>query len=59
MYSTTEIAVMLLIYGGGLFALLIVTFVVGMLIQGIVYWTTGFSIYNFLIKKLITDELKK
>lgn len=33
--------------------------IIGLLIQGIVYRTTGFSIYNFLMKKLVTDQLNK
>lgn len=32
---------------------------IAMLVQGIVYWTTGFSIYNAFIKIAITDQLKK
>lgn len=30
----------------------LVGFVVFMMIQGITYWTTGFSIYNYIMKKL-------
>lgn len=37
----------------------LVGFMIAMLIQGIVYWTTGFSIMRFLYKKFILDELKK
>lgn len=29
---------------------LIGVFAIAMLIQGVVYWTTGFSIYNYLLK---------
>lgn len=36
---------------------LIGVIILGMLMQGVVYWTTGFSIYNYLIKRLITDQL--
>lgn len=32
--------------------------IIGILIQGIVYRTTGFSIYNYAKKKLIVDQLK-
>lgn len=28
----------------------------GLLIQGITYWTTGFSIFNYLTKKLFTNK---
>lgn len=28
-------------------------FIIAMLIQGITYWTTGFSIYNYLMKKVL------
>lgn len=35
----------------------LVGFISFMLIQGIVYWVTGFSIYNFTIKKLFTEHL--
>lgn len=38
---------------------LLVAFVVFMAVQGLVYWTTGFSIYNFLKKKLITEQIEK
>ena len=26
---------------------------IGILIQGIIYWTTGFSIYNYMYKKYV------
>ena len=39
--------------GGVLILHLLSAFVVAMLIQGIVYWTTGFSIYNHLYKIFI------
>lgn len=38
---------------------LICVFAAALLVQGIVYRITGFSIYNFLKKKLITDQLSK
>lgn len=47
-----------LTYGSVIIAELIGVIIAGMLIQGIVYWITGFSIYNYLIKRLITDQLK-
>lgn len=35
------------------------TIVIALAIQGIVYRLTGFSIYNYAKKKLITDQLNK
>jgi hypothetical protein len=43
---------------GGMVALeLIGVFVAALLIQGVVYWTTGFSIARYLNKKLIKEYL--
>lgn len=48
MYAFLEI----LLDFGILAIISIVGFVVFMMIQGITYWTTGFSIYNYIMKKL-------
>lgn len=38
---------------GGIVGLeLIVVFIIAMLIQGVIYWTTGISIYNYM-KRII------
>ena len=42
-----------LLCGGVVAAKLLFWFIVAITIQGIVYRTTGFSIYNFIIKKLV------
>lgn len=34
-------------------------FIAFMLIQGITYWATGFSIYNYLKRKFIVEQLSK
>lgn len=45
---------------GGVVALeLIGIFAGALLIQGLVYRLTGFSIYNKLVKVMITDQLNK
>lgn len=44
---------------GIVLAELIGVFIVAMLVQLIVYQTTGFSIYNAFIKVAITNQLKK
>lgn len=36
-----------------------VGFLAFMLIQGTTYWATGFSIYNYLKRKLIAEQLSK
>lgn len=48
MYSIYEIAFFLLYYGG----LAIASIATLLAIQGLVYQTTGFSIYKFINKKL-------
>ena len=37
--------------GGMLLAELLLTLIIAMLVQGLVYWTTGFSIYNYIRRK--------
>lgn len=34
-------------------------FIVFMLVQGLVYWTTGFSIYKYLVYNLFDKQLTK
>ena len=41
-----------LIYLGIITIYLLLTFTIGMFVQGLTYWLTGFSIYNYLTKKL-------
>lgn len=36
-----------------------VGFIAFMLIQGVIYWTTGFSVYNYLKRKFILEQLIK
>ena len=31
---------------------------IGILIQGIIYWTTGFSIWNYLMKKYVKGGVR-
>ena len=44
---------------GTLFIYSAIGFIAFMLVQGITYWTSGFSIYNWLVKKLFTEQLVK
>lgn len=49
----------ILLFDIGLWSMyLLIALTVALLIQGVVYWTTGFSIYKWLDKKLILDQLK-
>lgn len=49
-----NLIILFLIYG--LFAIyLAIGMIVTLLLQAIVYWTTGFSIYNWLNKKLFKE----
>lgn len=41
-----------IVYLGIITMYLLLAFIVGMLIQGLTYWLTGFSIYNYLSKKI-------
>lgn len=43
----------LIIYLSIIFIYILLAFIIAMLIQGVVYWLTGFSIYNWLSKKLL------
>jgi hypothetical protein len=36
----------------------IIAEVVGLLIQGIIYWTTGFSIWNYMMKKYVKGGVR-
>ena len=49
----------ILLFDIGLWSMyLLIGFIAALLIQGVVYWKTGFSIYNSLNKKFILDQLK-
>jgi hypothetical protein len=48
-----------LLCGGVVAAKFFLAIIIALVIQGIVYRITGFSIYNYAKKKLITDQLEK